>query len=122
MAGIAAQAVVVLHLTYLLYVLLGGFLGFRDVRWLWPHMVSVVWGVVGVTWQRSCPLTGLEKHLQALDGETPYAGTFIDQYLAGVLYPAEWQPAVWYASAVVVLVSYTLTYVRYSSVQAPLAH
>lgn len=121
MAGVAAEAVVTVHLAYLLYVLLGGFLGVRDVRWLWPHAVTTVWGVVGVTMQPTCPLTALEKHLLVLHGSEPYAGTFIDQYLAGVLYPASWQPIVWYATGLTVLVSYMLTFVRHAGVRASVA-
>ena len=92
-AGIAAQAVVVLHLGYLLFVLLGGFLGLVDVRWLVPHGLSVIWGVLGTVAARACPLTLLEKDLIVLDGGAPYAGTFISHHLAGVYYPAECQTA-----------------------------
>lgn len=122
MAGVAAQAVVVVHLTYLLYVLLGGLLGLKDVHWLWPHAVTAVWGVVGVATQMTCPLTALQKHLMVLDGTPPYAGTFIEQHVAGVVYPASWQTAVWYVTALVVLVSYTLTFVRHTNLDAPVTH
>ena len=112
-AGIAAQAVVVLHLGYLLYVLLGGFLGLLDVRWLVPHGLSVIWGVLGTVAARACPLTLLEKDLIVLDGGAPYVGTFISYHVAGVYYPAEWQEAVWHLSAVVVLTSYVVVAVHH---------
>ena len=102
-----------LHLGYLLYVLFGGFLGLLDVRWLVPHVLSVIWGVAGTVAARACPLTLLEKHLIELDGGTPYAGTFISHHVAGVYYPAAWQEAVWYLSAVVVLTSYVVVAVHH---------
>lgn len=112
MAGAAAEVVVAIHLVYLLYVPLGGLLGLRDVRWLWPHSATVVWGVVGVLTGARCPLTELEKHLVALDGGEPYSGPFIDRYLADVLYPAELQDLVWWLTSVVVLASYLLVFSR----------
>ena len=48
MAALLADLVVVLHVAYLGYVVLGGFLGLCDVRWLLPHLVTVVWGVLQV--------------------------------------------------------------------------
>jgi hypothetical protein len=112
MAGVAALVVAGVHLAYLLYVLFGGFLGLRSVHWLWPHLVTVVWGVQGLVTQVRCPLTELEKHLILLDGAEPYAGTFIATRVAGVLYPTAWQELVWWATAVVVLASYALVLVR----------
>ncbi len=91
MAGVAAQTVVVVHLAYLLYVLLGGLLGMRNIHWLWPHAVTAFWGVVGLVTQVRCPLTVLEKYLLTLDGTEPYSGTFIGNHVAGVFYPAAWQ-------------------------------
>ena len=102
------QVVVGIHLTYLLFVLAGGFLGLRSTLWLWPHAVTVVWGVVGLATKAQCPLTVLEKHLVVRSGGEPYVGTFIAERVAGVYYPADWQPQVWWATAVVVLVSYVL--------------
>jgi hypothetical protein len=103
MAGVAAQAVVVVHLTYLLYVVLGGLLALRSLHWLWPHAVTGVWAVIGLATQVSCPLTLLEKHLITLAGAEPYVGTFIGHYLEGALYPEGWRGPVWYATAGVVL-------------------
>lgn len=121
MAGVAAQAVVVVHLAYLLYVLLGGLLGLRSLHWLWPHLVTAFWGAIGVAGQLGCPLTLLQKHLIRLDGGVPYDGTFIGHYVAGVFYPESWQGAVWWATAVFVLASYTAALVRHSAGQR-LAH
>lgn len=109
MAGLAVQAVVAIHLGYLLYVLLGGFLGLRNIHWLWPHLVTAFWGVFGALTKIACPLTVLEKDLLARSGSEPYDGTFIAYHVAGVYYPAGWQAGVWYATALLVLASYALS-------------
>ena len=115
MAGVAAQTVVVVHLAYLVYVLLGGLLGLRNIRWLWPHAVTAFWGVVGLVTQVRCPLTVLEKYLLTLDGTEPYSGTFIGNHVAGVFYPAAWQDLIWYSTAVIVLTSYAVAFARHSA-------
>lgn len=101
-----ADLVVAVHMTYLGYVVLGGFLGLRDLRWLWPHAASVLWGVVGTATRLPCPLTQLERWLDTAAGVPTYQGAFIDHYLAGTLYPASAQPLVWQATAAVVAGSY----------------
>lgn len=106
MAALLADLVVVLHVAYLGYVVLGGFLGLRDVRWLLPHLVTVVWGVVGTMTRLPCPLTELEKWLNTVAGASTYDGPFIAHYLAGTLYPADAQTLVWQATAAVVAGSY----------------
>lgn len=111
-AALLASLVVVGHLAYLAFVLLGGFLGLRDVRWLLPHAVSVVWGVVGTLTRLPCPLTTLEKWLDTTAGVSTYDGPFITHYLAGTLYPADAQPLVWQASAAVVAASYVTVLVH----------
>lgn len=93
-----------------MYVVLGGFLGLRGTAWLWPHAATVAWGAAGVFVSLSCPLTLLQKWLLAQGGVEPYPGTFIDTYVAGVVYPAAWQNAVWSLSALVVLASYAVVF------------
>ena len=114
MAGLAAQAVVAVHLAYLLYAVVGGLLGLLGVRWLWPHLCTALWGLVGLLTEVTCPLTQLEKHLLAVQGQEPYAGTFIRHYLDGVLYPAAWHDLVWWGTAVFVLGSYALVAVHHA--------
>ena len=108
-----ADLVVVVHLAYLGYVVLGGFLGLRDVRWLLPHLVSVVWGVLGTMTPLPCPLTELEKRLDTAAGASTYDGPFITHYLAGTLYPADAQPLVWQLAAAMVAASYVVVLVRH---------
>lgn len=108
-----ADLVVVVHLAYLGYVVLGGLLGLRDVRWLVPHLASVAWGVAGTATRLPCPLTALEKKLDTAAGVSTYDGPFIAQYLAGTLYPVQVQPLVWQAAATVVAGSYLVVLDRH---------
>ena len=108
-----ADLVVVAHLAYLGYVVLGGLLGVSDARWLLPHLVSVTWGVLGTMTRLPCPLTQLEKWLDTTAGASTYDGPFITHYLAGTLYPADAQPLVWQATAAVVAASYVVVLVHH---------
>jgi hypothetical protein len=101
-----ADVVVVVHLAYLGFVVLGGFLGLHDVHWLLPHAAAVVWGVVGTVGRAPCPLTALEKWLVSTGGGTPYDGPFISHYVTGTLYPAAAEEQVWQATAALVVASY----------------
>lgn len=109
MAAVLADVVVVVHLAYLGYVVLGGFLGLRDVRWLWPHLAASAWGLIGTMTRLPCPLTSLEKWLDTTAGTAPYDGPFISHYLVGTLYPADAQALVWQVTAAVVAASYVVT-------------
>lgn len=113
MAAWLADLVVVVHVAYLGFVVLGGFLGLRDSRWLVPHLLSVAWGVLGTLTRLPCPLTSLEKWLDDLAGASTYDGPFISHYLAGTIYPADAQPLVWQATAAVVAASYVVVGVHH---------
>jgi hypothetical protein len=85
---LAADAMVVLHLVFILWVILGG-LG--ALRWPWLaglHLPAVAWGAFIEFTGGICPLTPWENHLRQLAGEAGYAGGFIDHYLLPVIYPA----------------------------------
>jgi hypothetical protein len=85
--GTLADAVVVLHLGFVVFVLAGGFLALRW-RWLvWLHLPAATWGAANELFGWSCPLTPLENALRAAAGGAPYAGGFVEHYLLPVLYP-----------------------------------
>jgi len=82
-----ADAVLVLHLSFILFVVLGGLLVLRR-RWLlWLHLPAVAWGILIEIMGWICPLTPLENWLRLQGGERGYAGGFIDQYLVTLIYP-----------------------------------
>lgn len=85
---LAADAVVLLHLAFVLFVVLGGLLAWRRPRRAWLHLPAVLWGGWIEFAGGLCPLTPLENHLRQAVGESGYAGGFIDHYLWPLLYPA----------------------------------
>ncbi len=84
---IAADAVLLFHLAFVLFVLLGGALVLRWPRLAWLHVPAVFWGVLVELTGWICPLTPLENVLRRLGGETGYAGDFVQHYVVALLYP-----------------------------------
>jgi hypothetical protein len=84
---ILADVLVALHLAFVVFVVLGGFL----VVWRWRvaliHIPCAIWGVL-IEWAGwICPLTPLELKFRKLGGEAGYSGGFIDHYVIPLLYP-----------------------------------
>jgi hypothetical protein len=84
-----ADAVLVLHLGFVLFVVLGALLVFRWPRLAWLHIPAAAWGTVIELAGWPCPLTPLENALRRLGGEEDYAGGFIERYVTPLLYPGE---------------------------------
>ncbi len=83
-----ADLVVVLHSSFVLFVLFGGLLVLRRPRLVWIHVPCAIWGVLIEFLGIICPLTPLEVWLRERGGSVGYTGGFIAHYLEGVLYPA----------------------------------
>jgi hypothetical protein len=82
-----ADASLVLHLGFVLFVLFGGLLVLRW-RWIaWVHVPAAAWGVLIEYAGWICPLTPLENYLRERGGLAPYSGDFIERYLLPLLYP-----------------------------------
>ena len=87
---VAVALTVALHFAFLAYVVVGGFLALRWPWTIWLHAPVVVWGVGIVTLRYDCPLTWLERWARRGAGMAPLPEGFIDHYIAGVLYPANY--------------------------------
>jgi len=83
-----ADALVVLHLLFVLFVGLGGLLVLRWPGVAWVHLPAAVWGAGIELTGGICPLTPLEHELRRQAGQTAYQGDFVGHYLLPVLYPA----------------------------------
>ena len=78
---LAADFVVLLHLAFILFVVLGGLVVFRWPRFMWLHIPAVAWGAFIELTGRVCPLTPLENRLRIAAGQAGYSGGFIEEYL-----------------------------------------
>jgi hypothetical protein len=86
-AGLAADALVLLHALFVVFVVAGAALLWRWPRLAWLHAPAALWGVF-VEWSgAACPLTPLENHLRARAGEAGYRGGFVEHYVLPWLYP-----------------------------------
>lgn len=83
-----ADLVLVVHLAFVLFVVLGGLLVLRWPWLAWLHIPAAIWGVLIEFTGWICPLTPLENSLRVKGGEAGYAGGFIQHYIQPVLYPA----------------------------------
>lgn len=83
-----ADAVVVVHLGFILFVVLGGLWVARWPRLIWLHVPAVVWGVVVEFAGWTCPLTPLENWLRYRGGGAGYHSDFVAHYILPLLYPA----------------------------------
>ncbi len=84
---IAADAVVLLHLVFILFAALGGWLALRQPRLAWIHLPALLWGTWIEVSHGICPLTPIENRLRTLAGESGYPGGFIEHYLIPLIYP-----------------------------------
>ena len=82
-----ADLIVVIHFSFVLFVVLGGLLVVRWPRLAYLHLPAALWGVWIEFSGRICPLTPLEQKLRAAAGKEVYSGGFVEHYLLPVLYP-----------------------------------
>jgi hypothetical protein len=85
---VLADATVVLHLAFVLFVVAGGLLVLRWPRLAWVHLPAAAWGawVEFAGW--ICPLTPVENWLRQKSGGAIYSAPFIEHYIIPLLYPA----------------------------------
>ena len=105
-----ADLVVVAHLVFILFVVLGGLLalGWRWAPWL--HLPAALWGAFIEISGGVCPLTPVERSLREMAGESGYTSGFIDHYLLPIVYPPGLTREVQLALAVFVLAMNVLIY------------
>ena len=103
---IAADAVVLLHVAFIVFVVLGGLLALRRPWVAILHLPAAVWAVLIESFGWICPLTPLEVELRIAGGEAGYQGGFVDRYIVPLVYPATLtQPVQWALAVFVFLVN-----------------
>ena len=106
---VLADATVVVHITFVLFVVLGCGLVVRWPRVAYLHIPAMAWGMWVVFARRVCPLTPLENWLRRQGNGPTYTETFIDHYLVPLLYPSL-SREIQYGLSGLVLVINTLVY------------
>ena len=87
-ATIAADIVVLLHLGFILFVVVGGLAVLRWPRLALLHLPAVIWGALIELTGWICPLTPIENRLRAAADGVAYSGGFIDRYIMPIVYPS----------------------------------
>lgn len=105
-----ADGLVVVHVAFVLFVVLGGIAGLCWPRILLLHLPALVWGAYAELTATVCPLTPLENHWRALAGQQGYAGGFVDHYLLPLLYPPGLSAADQHGLGVLLVVGNALVY------------
>jgi hypothetical protein len=108
-----ADAVVVVHFGFIVFVAVGGLVAWRWPRTLLVHVPAVAWGLGIVTVGYECPLTPLEKQLLRLGGQDGYEGGFVDRYIEDVVYPADHTPLLRAIAALLIVVGWTGSLVKH---------
>ena len=105
-AGVLADAVLVLHALFLVWVVFGVVVVWRRPWLAVLHLPALAWGLWIEISGGVCPLTPLENSLRRSAGEQGYSGGFIEHYIGGVIYPEGLtRPAQWTVAGVLALVT-----------------
>jgi len=83
----AADLVLVTHLAFVMFVVLGGFLALHWRRVALIHVPIAIYGAIIEFLGFICPLTPLENWLRQRGGQAGYSGGFIDHYVTATIYP-----------------------------------
>ena len=105
-----ANAVVLVHALFIVFVVVGGFLAWRRPWVAAVHLPCAVWGILIEFRGWICPLTPLENSLRARAGQAGYSGGFVEHYLLPAMYPAGLTPRVQLGLGTAVLVINALAY------------
>lgn len=84
---LAADAVLLFHLAFIVFAVFGGLLA---LRWRWMprlHLPAVAWAFYVELTGSFCPLTAIENTFRLGAGQSGYAGGFVEHCLLPLVYP-----------------------------------
>jgi hypothetical protein len=106
----AAALVLLVHLAFIVFVIVGALLAWRR-RWLLAlHLPAATWGVWVEASGAGCPLTSTEIYLRTRGGMAGYREGFLEHYLLNIVYPAGLTREMEYGLAAAVLVVNAVLY------------
>lgn len=108
--SLLANVLVVLHLSFVLFVLFGGLLTVKWPQAPWLHLPAVAWGALVEFTGWFCPLSSFEYWLRMQAGESADQGDFVSRWFLPVLYPDFLTPRIQIALGVLVLVTNLMIY------------
>jgi len=109
---LAANALALIHLAFIVFVILGGLLLLKWPKLMWLHIPAAVWGALIEFGGWYCPLTSMENAMLRRAGESGYSGGFVAHYIFAAIYPAGLTRGLEILIGVVVLVVNVSVYVR----------
>lgn len=98
-----ANALLIVHLLFIIFVVLGGLLLLWDKRWAYVHLPAMIWGATIEFTGGICPLTPLENKFRVAGGLAGYKEGFIEHYLVPLIYPPGLTPNIQLMLAILVL-------------------
>ncbi|KPJ96663.1 MAG: hypothetical protein AMS18_00590 [Gemmatimonas sp. SG8_17] len=110
---LAADALVVIHFGFIIFVALGAFLVWRWPRLAWIHLPAAAWGILIEFVEWTCPLTPLENHWRHVAGQAGYEGGFVAHYVIPLVYPPGLTPALQAVLGTIVLFFNAFVYTIY---------
>ena len=82
-----AKIVLLIHLFFIFFVVIGAFSYLIKSKFLYLHLLSLGWGIYIQFTSSICPLTYLENWLLIKGKASFYDGGFIENYVMRIVYP-----------------------------------
>jgi len=84
---IFAVLALLLHLSFILFVIFGAILILKFKKIIYVHVPAVAWGAYIELSHSICPLTHLENYFLKKAGKEQYSVDFIENYIFKIIYP-----------------------------------
>jgi len=110
LALLAANVILLIHVAFIIFVVLGALLVWKWPKIKWVHLLALGWGALIEFTGWICPLTPLENMLRHSAGELGYSEGFVEHYVLALVYPAALTRQMQIALGVGVLVFNSLVY------------
>ena len=86
--SVLADALVIFHLIFIVFGLLGGLLVLWRKWFAFLHLPAAIWIAIIEFQGWICPLTPLENEFRKLANEVGYDGGFVEYYVIPIIYPS----------------------------------